>query len=74
MDQRDQELLDKQLRRLNPSPRSEGVMVLAVLTVFFTGMAFGGFLFAYKSEPMRIAANDGIPAMSFLNGAPTLRQ
>jgi hypothetical protein len=29
MDQRDQELLDKQLRQLNPSPRSDGVMILA---------------------------------------------
>ncbi len=35
MDQRDQELLDKQLRQLNPSPRSDGVMILAILAVFF---------------------------------------
>jgi hypothetical protein len=69
MDQRDQELLDKQLRRLNP-PRSDGVMILAILAVFFAGMALGGFLFAYKSEPMQIASNDATPAIPFRSGAP----
>ena len=70
MDQRDQELLDKQLRHLNPYPRSDGVMMLAILAVFFAGMAFGGFLFPYKSEPMQIASNDATPAIPFPNGAP----
>jgi hypothetical protein len=69
MDRRDQELLEKQLRRLNP-PRSDGVMILAILAVFFAGMALGGFLFAYKSEPMQIASNDATPAIPFPNGAP----
>ena len=69
MEQRDQELLDKQLRRLNP-PRSDGVMILAILAVFFAGMALGGFLFAYKSEPMQIASTDATPAIPFPNGAP----
>jgi hypothetical protein len=69
MDQRDQELLDKQLRRLNP-PRSDGVMILAILTVSFAGMALGGFLFPYKSEPMLIASNDATPAILLPNGAP----
>jgi hypothetical protein len=69
MDQRDQELLEKQLRRLNP-PRSDGVMTLAILAVFFAGMALGGFLFAYRSEPMQIASNDATPAIPFPNGAP----
>ena len=32
MDQRDQELLDKQLRRLNP-PRSDGVMIAPLTTL-----------------------------------------
>ncbi|MGB9390569.1 MAG: hypothetical protein WCB70_11385 [Xanthobacteraceae bacterium] len=65
MDQRDQELLDKQLRRLNLylSPRNDGVMVLAILVVFFAGMTLGGFVSAYKSEPMQIASNDTTPAI-----------
>jgi len=75
MNQRDQELLDKQLSRITPAPRSEGVMVLAVLTVFFVGMAFGGFLYAYESQPIRIASNDVTPTMAVLNGVPlTIRQ
>jgi hypothetical protein len=69
MGQRDRELLAKQLRRLNP-PRSDGVMILAILAVFFAGMALGGFLFAYKIEPMQIASNDATPAISLPNGAP----
>ena len=75
MDQRDQQLLDKQLRQLYPSPRSDGVMTLAILAVFFAGMALGGFLFAYKSEPVQIALNDATPAISLPNGVPrTTRQ
>jgi hypothetical protein len=54
----DQELLDKQLRGIdNRAP--EGVFMLALATVFFAGMALGGFLFAYTDEPpLRLAAND----------------
>ncbi len=75
MNQYDQELLDKQLRRLDPAPRNDGVMMLAVLAMFFAGMALGGFLFAYKSEPMQIASNDATFAFHLPNGAPpTMRQ
>jgi hypothetical protein len=71
MDPRDQELLDKQLRQLNPSPRSDGVMILAMLAVFFAGMALSGFLFSYKSEPVQIASND-TPAISLPNAPPPI--
>jgi hypothetical protein len=72
---RDQELLDKQLPRLHLSPRSDGVMVFAFLAAFLTGMVLGGFLFAYNSnEPMQIASNDAMPAISLPNGVrPTTR-
>jgi hypothetical protein len=54
----DQELLDKQLHGIESRP-PEGVLMLAMAAVFFTGMAVGGFLFAYNDEsPLRIAAND----------------
>ena len=54
----DQELLDKQLRAIDNHP-AEGVLMLAIAAVFFTGMAVGGFLFAYNDEPpLRFAAND----------------
>jgi len=37
--------------------------MLAMATVFFTGMAVGGFLFAYTDQPpLRMAANDIVTA------------
>ena len=54
----DQELLEKQLRGIDNRP-PEGVFMLAFAAVFFTGMAVGGFLFAYTDQPLlRLAAND----------------
>lgn len=59
MNRRDQELLEKQLHTTYVAPRNEGVLILAILAVFFAGMAFGGFLFAYTAQPgpMRVASN-----------------
>jgi hypothetical protein len=57
MDRRDQELLDKQLRRFSPAPRNDGAMMLALVAVFLAGMTVGSFAFAYKSDPVRIATN-----------------
>lgn len=59
MNQRDQELLDKQLHALYVPPRAEGVLILAMLAFFFAGVALGGFVFAYTSEPgpLHVAAN-----------------
>jgi hypothetical protein len=75
MNQRDQELLDKQLHGLRIAPRSDGVMMLAILAVFFTGIALGGFLYAYTDEPpIRIAANDSTAVISMPHGAPPLTQ
>ncbi len=56
MDRRDQELLDKQLSHMPIAPRNDGVMILALLAVFFSGMAIGGFFYAYAGAPMQIAA------------------
>lgn len=59
MNQRDQDLLDKQLHAVYVPPRNEGVLILAVLAVFFAGVALGGFVFAYSNEPgpLHVAAN-----------------
>jgi hypothetical protein len=70
MDQRDQELLDKQLRGFNPPPRNDWIIMLVVLAVFFAGVTLGGFLTAYKSKPMQIASNDATPSIFIPNGAP----
>jgi len=74
MDQRDQELLNKQLRGLNPA-RSDGTMILMIVAVFFIGMTIGDILFAHQSVPMRTASNDLTAAISLPNGGPpTTRQ
>jgi hypothetical protein len=55
MDRYDQELLDKQMRRLTP-PRNDGVIVVMIVVVFLVGMALGSVLSEYKSEPTQIAS------------------
>jgi len=74
MNQRDEELLDKQLHGLTMTPRHDGTMILAVLGIFFAGIALGGFLYAFTDEPpVRIAANDAAPVISTMH-APITRQ
>ena len=51
MDQRDQELLDKQMRAISPAPRRDGVVIVTVLMVFLAGMTLGGMLAGSASEP-----------------------
>ncbi len=60
MNRRDQELLEKQLHSTYIAPRHDGVLILAVLAVFFAGIALGGFLFAYTAQPgpLRVASNN----------------
>jgi len=55
MDWRDQELLDKQMRRLTP-PRKEGVIALLLAAVFLVGMTLGSVLSEPKTEPIQIAS------------------
>ena len=54
MDRRDQELLDKQMRRLTP-PRNEGVIIVMLAAMFLVGMALGSGLSPHKSAPVQIA-------------------
>lgn len=57
MDQRDQQLLDRQLAHVGPPPRHDGMLMLAITAVFFAGIAVGGVIFAKQGEPsMRTAA------------------
>ena len=57
MDRRDQELLDKQMRRLSP-PRNDGVIAVLLAGMFLVGMTLGGVLSAQQSEPIQIASID----------------
>ena len=70
MDQRDLELLDKQMRAINRAPRRDGV---TVLMVFIAGMTLGSLLAGSANEPTRVAANDVAPVSP--EGLPlTMRQ
>jgi hypothetical protein len=55
MERRDQELLDKQMRRLRP-PRNNGVIVVLLATMFLVGMTLGSVLSEPKTEPMQIVS------------------
>ena len=60
MDRRDQELFDKQMRRLSP-PRNDGAIAVMFAAMFLVGMALGGGLSAHEheSEPIQITSMDG---------------
>jgi hypothetical protein len=73
MDRRDEELLDKQVGRFQPAPRSDGVMIFAVLAVFLVGMSVGG-LIAEKTELARIASNDTMTGRFIPSGTPVSPQ
>ena len=73
MDRRDWELLDKQLQGSDPSRRNDGVPILTVVAVFFSGMIIGGILFAHESKPMQIGSNYATAAMVCDNGACRIR-
>jgi|HubBroStandDraft_6_1064221.scaffolds.fasta_scaffold1061450_2 hypothetical protein len=74
MTRRDQELLEKQLHGLTMASRNDGVLMLAVLAVFFVGITLGGFLYAFTSAPgpIQIASND-VPAMALPHTALHIR-
>jgi len=73
MDWRDRELLEQQLRRINPPPRNTGTLTLAGVALFLAGMTVGSFLFAYKTHPTRTAANEPAHTLSLSRAAPVVR-
>jgi hypothetical protein len=68
MNRRDQELLEKQLHGMADARQYDGIPALAILAVFCTGMAVGGFLYAYTSAytsaPIQVAANEPAAAIA----------
>jgi hypothetical protein len=72
MNQRDQELLDKQLWGVSPTPpRKKGALSLAFLAVFLGGLSIGGFLSAHKTDQaQQMTAQDPLIVLSLLNGPP----
>jgi hypothetical protein len=55
MDRRDQELLDKQMRRLTP-PRNAGGIAVMLAAMFLVGMTLGSVLSPHESAPTQIAS------------------
>jgi hypothetical protein len=55
MDRRDQELLDKQMRRLSPA-RNDGAIAVMLAAMFLVGMTLGSVLSPHQSAPTQIAS------------------
>ena len=55
MNRYDQELLDKQMRRLS-APRNDGVIAVMLAVMFVVGMTLGSVLSEPKTEPIQIAS------------------
>jgi hypothetical protein len=69
MDQRDQELLDKQLWGVSPAPPgNESLIGIAFLAVLLVGIAIGATLFASERKQMQTASHDVTAAL--LRGLP----
>ena len=56
MDRRDQELLDKQMRRLGPPQNDGAIAVMLAAAMLLVGMALVGVLSAHQREPIQIAS------------------
>ena len=71
MNQRDWELLDKQLWGFSSRPpQNSGVVGLEVVAVFLAGMAVGGVLLTHDSNFKQTASHEAVTAISLLNGLP----
>ncbi len=73
MDNRDQELLAKQVGRINGPVLNETAILLVLVAVFFAGMTTGGYLFADKGAPVVIASSDSPAASSHAVALPIAR-
>ena len=65
MNRRDRELLERQMRRFQPSPHPVGLMTLILASAFLVGMIAGSILFT-SQQPVQTASTDGKTALAFL--------
>jgi hypothetical protein len=73
MDQRDWQLLDKQLRVPNLPRRNDTLTALTVVAVFLAGIAFGSLAFTHRSTPIRTALNQTAAMTCDYKGACRVR-
>jgi hypothetical protein len=68
MNRHDRELLDRQMRRFQPSPHPVGLMMLILTGAFLVGMIAGSIF--TSQQPVQTASTDGRTALAFLlNGS-----
>ena len=73
--QRDLELLDKELRGVHANPRLErGALGLMVIVAFVGGLLMGGTLFAHKYEKTQMTSYDAASVLSLLSESPPSRR
>ena len=65
MNHRDRELLERQMRRFQPSPHPVGLMMLILAGAFLVGMIAGSIIFT-SQQPVQTASTDGKTALAFL--------
>ena len=65
MNRRDRELLERQMRRFQPSPHPVGLMMLILAGAFLVGMIAGSIIFT-SQQPVQTASTDGRTALAFL--------
>jgi hypothetical protein len=71
MNRRDRELLDRQMRRFQPSRRPVGLMMLILAGAFLAGLTAGTMIFT-SQQSVETASTDGKTALAFLlNGGRT---
>jgi hypothetical protein len=77
MNQRDLELLDKELWGVSPNPPLErGAVGLMFTVAFLGGLLMGGTLFAHKSgqtQQTHMTSHDAAIVLSLLDGSPPTR-
>src|SRR5215472_1449250 len=70
MNRRDQELLDRQMRRFQPSPRKDGLIVVVLVVAFLAGMTAASIFSFGSHSPVQPPSQDGKTALAFfLSGA-----
>ena len=65
MNRRDRELLDRQVRRFQPSSHPAGLIMLILAGVFLVGMMAGSIIFR-SQQAVQTASTDGKAALAFL--------
>ena len=65
MNRRDRELLERQMRRFQPSPHPVGLMMLILAGAFLVGILAGSIIFT-SQQPVQTASTDGKTALAFL--------